>query len=207
MHTCTRNATERSEATWRVLGSCARGITSRIAWHASLRAGSDAVLTPCLSLPLLYDSGILPATTTEHAVQPSCTLARPKACQKQAHNMSGGDRSDQAARLVREAWEVYRVTNLDGAVGLAGLPVPEPQLALPIPAQHIAPIWRECWLTSIPSYHVPLHCTSYAKHKQRKLSSHGHTSLRLMAHCDADAMTGGIQVQDICLPSNDWSES
>ena len=61
------------------------------------------------------------------------------------------------------------VTHLDGAVGFAGLPVPEPQLALTVTAQHIAPIWREGGLAGIPCHCVPLHGSCSCQHKQRQV--------------------------------------
>lgn len=45
---------------------------------------------------------------------------------------------------------------LDGAVGLAGFPVPEPQPPLPIPAQHVAPVRRKARLACIPGNSVAL---------------------------------------------------
>lgn len=36
---------------------------------------------------------------------------------------------------------MLRIGHLDGAVGLASLPVPEPELALSVTTQHVAAIW------------------------------------------------------------------
>ena len=60
-----------------------------------------------------------------------------------------------------------RRADLDGAVGLAGLPVPEPELALAVPAQHIAPVRRERRLAGVPSHRVPLHCSFIAEQWDR----------------------------------------
>ena len=49
-----------------------------------------------------------------------------------------------------------RGMRLDGAVCFARLPVPEPEFALAIPADHIAPVWREVGLACIPRRSVAL---------------------------------------------------
>ena len=96
-----------------------------------------------------------------------------------------------------------------GAVGLAGLPVPGPELALAVPAQHIAPVRRERRLAGVSGHCVPLHCRSLAKDKRRKPAPHSYNLVRLMACCDADAMTPcrSSHAQDIYLPSRDLGDS
>ena len=48
------------------------------------------------------------------------------------------------------------LVRFDGAVWLAGLPVPEPEPPLAVPAHHIAPIRREVGLTRVPCHRVAL---------------------------------------------------